>query len=73
MSDPSEPKREPPWRSAHDDAESLGNEGYFDPQTGLFVMTTRYLIERGTCCESRCRHCPYGLSPLAERPEAGTD
>ena len=21
---------------------------------------TRFLLERGYCCESGCRHCPYG-------------
>lgn len=24
------------------------------------VFTARYLRERGYCCESGCRHCPYG-------------
>jgi len=25
-----------------------------------FVFTEAYLRERGYCCESGCRHCPYG-------------
>jgi hypothetical protein len=25
-----------------------------------FVFTEKYLRERGYCCESGCRHCPYG-------------
>ncbi|HEX7955946.1 MAG TPA: DUF5522 domain-containing protein [Pyrinomonadaceae bacterium] len=24
------------------------------------VFTARYLLRRGYCCESGCRHCPYG-------------
>lgn len=24
------------------------------------VFTTAYLLRRGHCCESGCRHCPYG-------------
>jgi pyruvate formate-lyase activating enzyme-like uncharacterized protein len=24
------------------------------------VLTTRYLLKRGHCCNSGCRHCPYG-------------
>ncbi len=24
------------------------------------VFTAKYLRERGTCCESGCRHCPWG-------------
>ena len=25
------------------------------------VMTAKYLLKRGYCCESGCRHCPYGF------------
>jgi hypothetical protein len=25
------------------------------------VFTEAYLRERGYCCESGCRHCPYGF------------
>jgi Family of unknown function (DUF5522) len=28
---------------------------------GLFVFTANYLKERGYCCTSGCRHCPYGF------------
>lgn len=24
------------------------------------VFTAAYLLRRGYCCESGCRHCPYG-------------
>lgn len=27
----------------------------------LVVFTERYLILRGYCCQSGCRHCPYGF------------
>ena len=33
------------------------------------VFTAAYHLKRGTCCGSRCRHCPYGLAP-AGAPEA---
>lgn len=26
------------------------------------VFTEKYLRARGYCCESGCRHCPYGYS-----------
>lgn len=29
------------------------------------VFTERYHRKRGYCCNSRCRHCPYGLAPNA--------
>jgi hypothetical protein len=28
----------------------------------LMVFTERFLLRRGYCCESGCRHCPYGFS-----------
>ena len=24
------------------------------------VFTEKFLLKRGYCCESGCRHCPYG-------------
>ena len=26
---------------------------------GMFVFTREFLLRRGYCCESGCRHCPY--------------
>ncbi len=45
--------------AAHDLAAANGDDGYFDPSTGLFVMTADYHLRRGACCDSGCRHCPY--------------
>jgi hypothetical protein len=45
--------------AAHRKAIDTGEPGYADPATGLFVFTAAYLVERGTCCDSGCRHCPY--------------
>jgi hypothetical protein len=28
----------------------------------MMVFTERFLLRRGFCCESGCRHCPYGFS-----------
>jgi hypothetical protein len=44
---------------AHQAAIDAGDAGYLDPGTGLFVFTAAFLAERGTCCDSGCRHCPY--------------
>ncbi len=30
-------------------------------ENGLFVFTGEFLLKRGYCCESGCRHCPYQL------------
>jgi hypothetical protein len=32
-------------------------------ERGKFVFTSIYHLKRGYCCNSRCRHCPYGLAP----------
>ena len=42
--------------------------GYFDPQTGFYVLSAHYLNERGHCCGAGCRHCPY---PADEQRRAG--
>ncbi|HUS00054.1 MAG TPA: TlyA family rRNA (cytidine-2'-O)-methyltransferase [Pyrinomonadaceae bacterium] len=34
-----------------------GEDYYFD--SGLIVLTGRFLINRGYCCNNGCRHCPY--------------
>jgi len=30
-------------------------------EKGLYVFTREYLLKRGFCCQSGCRHCPYGF------------
>jgi hypothetical protein len=32
---------------------------YRDPVTGYTVFTAKFLADRGYCCDSGCRHCPY--------------
>jgi hypothetical protein len=40
------------------------NEGEdFYLENGRMVFTEAFLRRRGTCCESGCRHCPYGFGP----------
>lgn len=34
-----------------------GIDFYFE--NGLMVLTRNYLLNRGICCENKCRHCPY--------------
>lgn len=29
-------------------------------ENGLMVLTERYLRQRGYCCLTGCRHCPWG-------------
>jgi hypothetical protein len=44
---------------AHADAVTRGLPVYADPVSGLSVFTAVFLADRGYCCESGCRHCPY--------------
>ena len=32
---------------------------YYYLENGLLVYTAAYHLERGSCCGSGCRHCPY--------------
>lgn len=37
-------------------------------ENGLYVFTEKYHRERGYCCGSGCRHCPY--QPSTSKPSA---
>ncbi len=41
------------------------NRFHFD-ELGLMVLTEKYLLERGVCCGSGCRHCPYNYENVLD-------
>ena len=43
--------------------EKLDKEEYYYSQDGYIVFTEKYHLKRGYCCQSNCRHCPYGFDP----------
>jgi Family of unknown function (DUF5522) len=43
----------------HAEAVDSGRATYADPVTGFTVFTAKFLADRGYCCDSGCRHCPY--------------
>lgn len=44
------------------------NEDFYFNDQGLMVFTERYHLKRGHCCQSGCRHCPYGFKkPMAKQ------
>jgi hypothetical protein len=47
----------------HRVAQSSGSPTYRDPATGFSVFTAAFLADRGYCCSSGCRHCPYVGAP----------
>ncbi len=42
--------------------QDLGEEDYYLTPEGFIVFTEKYLLKRGYCCKSGCRHCPYGFN-----------
>jgi hypothetical protein len=45
----------------HSEAVVAGEPTYLDPSTELSVFTAAFLAERGYCCDSGCRHCPFAI------------
>jgi len=40
----------------------LGPEDFYTSDEGYIVFTESYHLKRGHCCQSGCRHCPYGFN-----------
>jgi hypothetical protein len=34
---------------------------YYYTEEGYIVFTEQYHLKRGRCCQSGCKHCPYGF------------
>ena len=47
-------------------AELVEGEDYY-LEKGNWVFTAKYLLARGYCCRSGCRHCPYGFVKEEEK------
>ena len=43
-------------------AEPIEGEDFYR-EGPYIVFTEKFLRKRGYCCESGCRHCPYGFKP----------
>ena len=41
---------------------------YYLDEWGRLVFTEFYLSERGYCCGSGCRHCPWRGKPGSDKP-----
>lgn len=51
----------------------LRPEDYYFNEHGLLVYTSCYLLKRGYCCRSGCRHCPYGFKTDLNDPKSRTE
>lgn len=47
----------------------LKPEDYYLDEYGRVVFTEAHHLERGYCCKSGCRHCPYGFLKNSPRTE----
>lgn len=57
-------------RSARLERSGLAPEDYYFSEEGYLVFTEQYHLKRGHCCQSGCRHCPYGNSPKDRNKKA---
>lgn len=50
-------------KSRFDNIQVLPNEdNFYYSKEGLIIFTEKYHLDRGYCCESKCKHCPYGFN-----------
>lgn len=47
-----------------------GKPAMYYVEEGRVVFTAAYHLERGYCCGSGCRHCPYDDADRAEAEQA---
>jgi hypothetical protein len=40
--------------------EMIESIDYYINEQGNWVFTSEYHLKRGYCCNSGCKHCPYG-------------
>ncbi len=40
----------------------LAPEDYYLSEEGYVVFTESYHLKRSYCCQSGCKHCPYGFN-----------
>ncbi len=59
MSAPDDKKRTPPPPQPL--PRLVAGLDFYTSDDGYMVFTEHFLKKRGYCCESGCRHCPYGF------------
>lgn len=45
----------------------IESEDYYYSEDGFIVFTEKYHLKRGYCCQSGCKHCPYGFDKKTGR------
>lgn len=44
----------------YSDLSEMEEGDFYIDKIGYKVFTEQYLLKRGYCCQSGCKHCPYG-------------
>lgn len=60
-----------PERSARLERLGLEPGDYYFTEEGYLVFTEQYHRKRGYCCQSGCRHCPYGFHDKQGKGKVG--
>jgi len=47
--------------------QDLAPEDFYYSPEGFVVFTEHYHLKRGHCCQSGCKHCPYGFDKRTGR------
>ncbi|MEK6616112.1 MAG: DUF5522 domain-containing protein [Bacteroidota bacterium] len=48
---------------------TLNPEDYYMSEEGFIIFTEKYHLNRGQCCMSGCKHCPYGFNKRTGKME----
>ena len=46
--------------------ELVEGKDYYLNEEGLLVFTEKFLLDRGYCCGSGCKHCPYDYEAVPQ-------
>ena len=50
-------------KSGFNNIQVLSDEdNFYYSKEGLIIFTEKYHLDRGYCCESKCKHCTYGFN-----------
>ena len=60
-----------PERSSRLERLGLESGDYYFTDEGFLVFTEQYHRKRGYCCQSGCRHCPYGFHDKKGKGKTG--
>jgi hypothetical protein len=48
-----------PDEATYNDNVFVQDVDYYIDENGNTVFTEAFLLNRGTCCNNNCKHCPY--------------